>query len=64
MPRERGGAVGRAVELAALDEFVGTPALLVVRGDAGIGKTTRLGEVHRSWQEQGITVVALTSTEA
>lgn len=64
MPRERGGAVGRAVELAALDEFVGTPALLVVRGDAGIGKTTLLGEVHRSWQERGITVVALTSTEA
>ena len=64
MPRERGGAVGRAVELAALDEFVGTPALLVVRGDAGIGKTTLLGEVHRSWQERGITVVALTSTAA
>ncbi len=62
MPSERRPFVGRTAEAAALGGFAGTPALLVVRGRAGIGRTAFLHELRRSWRDRGITVLSLPVT--
>ncbi|MBM7858976.1 helix-turn-helix transcriptional regulator [Lentzea nigeriaca] len=54
--------MGRTAETTALDEFAGTPALLVVRGRGGIGRTAFLHELRRIWRERGITVLSLPVT--
>lgn len=59
MPKEHIVVVGRQAELAALEEYAGASALVLVRGDIGAGKSTLLGEVHRRWRARGITVVHL-----
>lgn len=48
--------VGRHAELAALEEYAGASALVLVRGDIGTGKSTLLGEIHRRWRARGIAV--------
>ena len=59
MPKDRGVLVGRTAEIAALDPFAGSQALLLLRGSAGIGKTAVLRELGRMWRERGITVLAV-----
>lgn len=59
MSRGRGVLVGRRSELAALDAYVGSASLVLVRGIPGSGKTALLGEVQRRWHERGVTVVRL-----
>ncbi|WP_086663718.1 helix-turn-helix transcriptional regulator [Lentzea kentuckyensis] len=59
MPRDRGVLVGRTAEIAALDAFAGSQALLLVRGRGGIGKTAVLRELGRMWRDRGITVLAV-----
>lgn len=59
MSSERKPFVGRTAQAAALDEFAGTPSLLVVRGRGGIGRTAFLHELRRRWRERGITVLSL-----
>jgi DNA-binding CsgD family transcriptional regulator len=56
---ERRPFVGRTAAVAALDDLAGTPSLVVVRGCRGIGRTVFLRELHRGWQELGITVLSL-----
>ncbi|KPI06651.1 transcriptional regulator, LuxR family [Actinobacteria bacterium OK074] len=50
---------GRESELAAVDEAYGRPQLLVVRGRPGMGKTTLLREVHRTWRTRGTGMVRI-----
>ena len=59
MPKDRGVLVGRTAEIAALDPFAGSQALLLLRGSAGIGKTAVLRELGRMWRDRGITVLAV-----
>lgn len=51
--------VGRKADLAAVEECVGTVALVLVRGEAGMGKTTLLSEIRRIWRARGKRVVQL-----
>ncbi|MET9761986.1 AAA family ATPase [Streptomyces sp. NPDC006372] len=53
MPKKRGAMIGRTAELAAVDEAVGQAVLLLVRGRAGMGKTTLLREVRHAWRTRG-----------
>lgn len=62
MPSERKPFVGRTAEAAALGEFAGTPALLVVRGRGGAGRTAFLHDLRRRWRERGIAVLSLPVT--
>lgn len=59
MPSDRRVLVGRTAEVAALDAFAGSPALLLLRGSGGIGKTALLRELERMWRERGITVLCV-----
>jgi len=55
-----GGPVGRAPELAALDEFLGGGTglrALVLTGEPGIGKTTLWEAAIDAARERGIRVV-------
>jgi len=56
---ERKAVVGRAAELAAMGECTDTDALFLLRGPAGIGRTTLLAEFARTIRERGIRVIAL-----
>ena len=49
----------RETELSAVDEAYGRPLLLIVRGQPGMGKTTLLREVHRSWRTRGRGIVRI-----
>ncbi len=55
------GIVGREVQLAEVDRFLGASArgfaVLVLEGDAGIGKTTVWREARRRAQERGARVL-------
>lgn len=62
MSSERRPFVGRTADVAALEDLAGTPSLVVVRGCRGIGRTVFLRELHRVWQERGITVLSLPVT--
>ncbi|MET7402656.1 AAA family ATPase, partial [Dactylosporangium sp. NPDC005572] len=60
---------GRAAELAAVEALLagaraGRGAALVVRGHAGIGKTTLLAAAHRSAAEAGMAVLTMNGAEA
>ncbi|SDY07609.1 regulatory protein, luxR family [Amycolatopsis xylanica] len=59
MARQRTEPTGRQDELAALRWDGSTPALKVVRGDAGSGKTAVLGQVRRELAEQGFVVIEM-----
>ncbi|MFD8498775.1 AAA family ATPase [Amycolatopsis sp. NPDC059657] len=56
---ERGSFIGRKAEIAALDEITGNPALMVVRGDAGTGKTAFLDVAESNLQARGFDVVRI-----
>ncbi|MEV6480604.1 AAA family ATPase [Streptomyces sp. NPDC051576] len=62
----RGGRTvsGREAELSALDEAYGRPLLFIVRGQAGMGKTTLLREVHRTWRRRGPGIVRIKCSAA
>lgn len=64
MPRDRRVLVGRSAEIGDLDAFAGSRALLLLRGDGGIGKTALLDELGRLWQERGITVLPVSAGSA
>ncbi|KOU57050.1 hypothetical protein ADK57_40240 [Streptomyces sp. MMG1533] len=55
---------GRDAELSAVDEVSGRPALLLVRGQPGMGKTTLLREVHRTWRTRGPGIVRIRCSAA
>lgn len=57
MSRERGALSGRDEELARIGELVGRPALMLVRGPAGAGKTALLDAVRRGWDERGVKTI-------
>ena len=42
MPKDRGVLVGRTAEIAALDPFAGSQALLLLRGSAGWPRRSEL----------------------
>lgn len=71
MPESRGAEVsgerpvfvGREAALRALDGWVETPGLVLVRGDAGVGKTALLGEFRKRAQARGIRVVSFDRTD-
>ncbi|MFF3378633.1 AAA family ATPase [Streptomyces sp. NPDC002680] len=50
---------GRDAELSAVDEVSGRALLLVVRGQPGMGKTTLLKEIHRTWRSRGPGIVRI-----
>ncbi|MFJ2905764.1 AAA family ATPase [Streptomyces sp. NPDC087212] len=50
---------GREAELSAVDEVHGRPLLLLLRGRPGIGRTTLLREVHRTWRTRTSGVIRL-----
>jgi DNA-binding SARP family transcriptional activator len=52
-----GGLVGRRAELEAAEHHVGIGSLLVVRGEAGIGKTRFVEELEARLHRQGAAVV-------
>ena len=60
--------IGRQAELAALERFVAevaiAPAVLVLEGEAGIGKTTLWRQGIRLAQQRGFTVVEAQPVEA
>ncbi len=60
------GLIGRDDELDALDEFLGgsSRCALVVRGDAGVGKTALADEIAHRAVEQGWRVMRATGVEA
>ncbi|GAB3046570.1 LuxR family transcriptional regulator [Intrasporangium mesophilum] len=64
----RGSLVGRAKELRQLDAFIdriGTSGgALVVRGEAGIGKSALLGAVAERARDHGARVVTTTGTQS
>ncbi|WP_086842782.1 ATP-binding protein, partial [Amycolatopsis kentuckyensis] len=57
MIRDRGVLPGRGDEVAALEKVAGRPVLVVVRGEAGAGKTALLGAVRQKWRDRGLKVV-------
>ncbi len=59
MCTERGAFIGRKAEVAALDEITGNPALLVVRGDSGTGKTALLDVAEDNLRARGFDVIRL-----
>lgn len=59
VPRGGGAVYGRDAELSAVDEVSGRPVLLLVRGQPGMGKTTLLREVHRTWRTRGPGIVRI-----
>ena len=63
-----GAIVGREVELAAVERFLDTltrePAVLVVEGEAGIGKTTVWIEACRLAVERGLRVLQARPTQS
>jgi DNA-binding NarL/FixJ family response regulator len=56
---ERGALIGRKAEVAALEEITGNPALLVIRGDTGTGKTALLDVAEDSLRARGFPVLRL-----
>ena len=64
MPRDRRALVGRTAEIGELDAFAGARALVLLRGEAGIGKTALVDELARLWQERGVTVLAVPAGSA
>lgn len=50
---------GRETELSAVEEAYGRPLLFIVRGQPGMGKTTLLREVHRTWRTRGPGIVRI-----
>ncbi|WUV68505.1 LuxR family transcriptional regulator [Streptomyces sp. NBC_01478] len=63
---QRGGRSGsdRETELSAVDEAYGRPLLFVVRGQPGMGKTTLLREIHRTWRTRGPGIVRINCSGA
>ncbi|WSX65101.1 LuxR family transcriptional regulator [Streptomyces sp. NBC_00986] len=62
----RGGRAvsGRDTELSAVHEAYGRPLLFIVRGQVGMGKTTLLREVHRTWRRRGPGIVRIKCSAA
>lgn len=63
MPKEH-VVVGRQSELEIVEECAGTPMPILVRGGAGMGKTTLLGAIQRAWRARGINVLRLDCSDA
>lgn len=55
---------GRETELSAVHEAYGRPLLFIVRGQAGMGKTTLLREIHRTWRRRGPGIVRIRCSAA
>lgn len=57
MSQGRGVLLSREDEIAAVEGLAGRPVLVVVRGEAGAGKTAFLGEMGHRWEMRGVQTV-------